>query len=80
MFNRPNVDVYNGRVLPDDSPVDFVLWARGRDFEIIEAPDAVVQACLEGHASEGFGRGRHRTKGDDRNDSISGWFFVPDPA
>jgi hypothetical protein len=80
MFNRPNVAVYNGRVLPDDSPVDFVLWARGRDFEIIEAPDAVVLACLDRHERERLDHRRHRTKGDGRNDSISGWFIVPDPA
>jgi hypothetical protein len=73
-----NVVVYNGRLLSDESTVDFVLWAHGRDFEILAEPDATVLAAFAAEdALIDHPRGRDD---EDRDDSVSGWFVVPDPA
>jgi hypothetical protein len=72
-----NVVVYNGRLLPDEATVDFVLWAPGRDYEVLQEPDARILASF---AEESMTSARNRTANDGGDDSISGWFIVPDPA
>lgn len=36
MSKPSNIVVFNGHLLPDDAPVDYVLWDPERDFEVIE--------------------------------------------
>ena len=69
MSKRSTIAVHNGRLLPDDSPVDFVLWVHDRDFEIVEeAAQAPESRAMSAEA------------GSERDGAVAGWFFAPDLA
>jgi hypothetical protein len=62
MSDRTRLVVYNGRLLPESLGVDFVLWAQGRDFELLDDLDASVLASMGCEASESDDEGG---EGDD---------------
>jgi hypothetical protein len=74
MPDRTRVAVYNGRLLPESLDVDFVLWAQGRDFELLDDLDAIVLASM---ASDSSGE---RAGGNDEDEADPPGGVVPRPG
>lgn len=65
MTRSSSTSVFNGRLLPDDAPTDFVLWREGRDYQVIEH-DSIPPPPRVDRQERGWG--------------IAGLMLVPQPT